>query len=260
MSFRDIYWCDSCAKKKIGVSVERDPNSKDTCEYHKGYSCKKKDAFDKHIKTMRHIESVANNNNLMNTIECIHCNMKFTKEMFLQHKERNQILWLCKKSYWSEFSSCNNFVTDTGKRYNSIKVLKEVMESKSKFGYNKKTLDDKYGELWVDKIEKDKHRDIKYQQFKEQRDNKLREQMENKNKKLGIKPKPTPPPSPSPSVASDDSYTSDIERPIIEAEQICGICCGIFNDDEYSVKILEHFEIKLCNCGDSTDEEEIKII
>jgi len=222
------YWCDNC-----------------------NFTCNKKDHWKQHINSLKHKRKLTDERYAEGNIQCIHCNEFFTKESYKRHKERNQLFWLCKNSYWTDFCSCNNFVSETGKRYEDIRQLKDVMEKKGRYGYNKKKLDDEYGKLWLEKLEKDKHRDLKFKQLKEQRDNKLREEIENKNKKVVIK-SPSPPPSPT---NSDDSYISDVEKPIIDEDQYCDVCGGTYNDDENPIKILEHFKIKLCNCGDSSDEE-----
>ena len=219
----DKYWCESCVKLKIGTCVALDPKSVDTNEYYKCYSTDKKDSYLKHLASVKHNENKHEEIKEEHSVVCPHCNTKMYKEIWLQHKKRNELLWLCKSmgSEWTKYSSCNNFITDTGKRFNNVKSLKDCMENKSKYGRTKKTIKDAYNERAIDS------------------GNKTKEQVLIENKENNVK-------------EEKKEFTCASE---FVFEEYCPFCGFGSNYEDYDEERMKLLGVKYCVCGESTEED-----
>ena len=285
-----IYFCDSCYIEKSGVSKEFDPDSVNTNFYRKPFSCVKKEHWEKHIKTDKHIKNIAFHNNLRDDIinECIYCDVRLDDRSYSIHKKRNELMWIGKNAGmdWAKDCSCNNFIYN-GKRFNDVKILRNYYDTKHKYSYGKdnninykKLHYDKAIEILNNKAEHikrlqesrkkiDERERKKYEEKvkeREKRDNE-RKQKKDANKKMIEKEIKSNRQYIMNETPSNDDELSEVEKlreerldlnikPIFE--DYCNDCGKADNFiANYPIEKLERWEVDVCKCGDS-DESDIE--
>lgn len=179
-----IYFCDSCFVEKDGVRGDIDPESVNSCVYRKPFSCVKKEQWNRHINTIKHITNVTMYNNFKDECinECRHCKVRLDKRSYIIHMNRNSKYHLSKHMDYAKESSCNNFILD-GRRFNSIEIVRAYYDNKLKYSYgkdNKLNYTKKNFDLALKIIDDKADHEIK---LNESRKEKERKQLEEFNKK-----------------------------------------------------------------------------
>tara|TARA_R110000824_G_C15130270_1_gene668944 strand:- start:314 stop:1129 length:816 start_codon:yes stop_codon:yes gene_type:complete len=267
-----VYWCEVCSIQKEGTSIRLDSDSYKTNTYKKNFGCKTLDAWKNHIKSHKHIKSVATINCYKDEFifECKHCSEKMDERSYKLHEERNKLLWYSKNYDWAQQSSCNNFIWNS-KRYENINILREIVNSSKIYitkEERKKKLFAKAFELVNNQEEYDKQIDIARQAAKEKAkslfEEKKQKQMEreqahlnkNKNKEPIVK-------NIQMVIEDEEDEVEEVELkkddlnipPIFDDDDACSNC-GLYQNFlvEYKQEKLDRYSIKICDCTDSESE------
>tara|TARA_R110002096_G_scaffold134606_3_gene285846 strand:+ start:344 stop:1033 length:690 start_codon:yes stop_codon:yes gene_type:complete len=121
---QSVYWCDICYKKGANI---------DGTLKRKFYSCYLTRDWLGHKDTKKHKKLCKEVEEDEDNIECKWCNIKFSKEGYALHSERNKPLWDMKKIGSCKGMICNEFINeDDEKRYSSFDDYKASKLPKSK--------------------------------------------------------------------------------------------------------------------------------
>lgn len=126
---KQLYWCDVCYKNGCnhdGESIKR------------FFGCYSEQAYSKHCGTAKHKKLQKEVNEDPMSIECKHCNKKFSQVGYANHCHRNSDLWKWQKIGHSLAMQmkCNNFIVKDEKRptiekrYESIEAYKKSLKEK----------------------------------------------------------------------------------------------------------------------------------
>lgn len=249
---QSTYFCDHCYKE--------DHNQIKT--FFNRYS---KTDYIRHIKTKKHLKQCLKIKEDENSILCKECNTLFSPEGYEVHRKRNQEMW--DMSSWTRKESkltCNNIVID-GKRFGSIgqwsKWL-DLQENKvPEKRKNKKSINNyTISELLPPTYEESESEIEEKEKVEKPKQNK-------KKKKLII-------------IGSEEwkrIYNKEVEEELSDYDELCGekpifaeLCddpqCSLpQNDEGYSSYHLDKWNIEVCRCCDTTDDEndtvmDIKVI
>ena len=225
-TYQPTYFCDHCYKE-------------DHNEIKTFFSRYKKTDYTRHIKTKKHLKQclLVEKEKDDNKILCKECNTYFSKEGYEVHRKRNQSMWDMNEGIKKDYKwTCNNFVVN-GKRHGSRAHW------------------DKWADLEENKVPQKR---------------KSKKSIHNNNYTITEKP---------PSYTESESEV-DIEEEevvieeVIEEEEVesdyderCGerpifanlcddpLCQLPQNDEEYSPHHLSKWDIDVCRCCDTTDDE-----
>ena len=113
---RELFRCDYCQIQKFDSETQNYINVP--------FICDTSAQWKQHITRPKHCMNVARNDNLVDdlVIECKHCNGRFTKEQYKEHKAHNSLLWVSNNAIYKD-CSCNNFIFN-GKRFENLALLK----------------------------------------------------------------------------------------------------------------------------------------
>ena len=219
---QSTYFCDHCYKE--------DHNNIKTFFNRYG-----KSDYTRHLKTKKHLKQLLQSKEKDDSkMLCKECNTYFSKEGYEVHKKRNQSMWDMNPHTIEQYKwTCNNFVVN-GKRFGSKlhwskwldleeNKVPQKRKSKKSIQNNNYTITDippTYEES--EKEESDKEESDKEESDKE--------------------------------VESDYDENCG-ERPIFK--NICDDpLCGLSkNDEDYSPFHLEKWNIDICRCEDTTDDD-----
>ena len=228
---QSTFFCDHCFKE--------DHNEIKT--FFNSYS---KTDYTRHIKTKKHlkqcfkVEKDDNPNNML----CKECNTYFSKEGYEVHKKRNQSMWDMNEWTKKELKlKCNNIVIN-GKRFSSInhwskwldleenkvpqkrKSKKSIQTNNYTLTHDPPTYEESENETDIDKEEVIEEEVIEEEVIEEEQE--------------------------------ESDYDDRCgERPIF-AELCEDPLCGLpQNDEGYSSFTLEKWDIDVCRCCDTTDDE-----
>ena len=98
-----VYFCDVCSKETINGKGELEVDF---------FNCNTKQKWLRHDKTAKHLKLCKKIEDDPMSIECKHCNQKFSQVGYAIHCTRNKSLWDMKKIGHSEVKdlTCNNIV------------------------------------------------------------------------------------------------------------------------------------------------------
>jgi len=256
---QSTYFCDHCYKE-------------DHNEVKTFFNRYKKTDYTRHIKTKKHLKQCLKIKEDENSILCKECNTLFSPEGYEVHRKRNQEMW--DMSSWTRKElklTCNNIVID-GKRFGSIgqwskwldlqenKVPEKRKNKKSINNYNTIELPPPtYEERESEIEEKEKEEKVEEEKSKQNK----------KKKKLII-------------IGSEEwkriyNKEEEVEQELSDYDELCGekpifaeLCddpqCSLpQNDEGYSSYHLDKWNIEVCRCCDTTDDEndtvmDIKVI
>jgi len=280
-----MFFCDSCYTEKDGIRKDLDPDSVNTCVYRQPFRCVKREQWLRHLKTDKHCRNVATNNNIKDELinECKHCHVRLDDRSYKIHTQRNYMLWASKGFDWTKDCSCNNFIYE-GQRFNTFGALREYMNNKQMYSYGKQKKIDYRKKLYdeANKILEDKEKHVKQMLEARQRsEDKLRKELTEKRAKEAkeIEEKRKKKADKLPTVEQpitmtiEDEYNklNDVKdkykdrndasiKPIWDDDDMCCECGLVTNAwKEYPQEKLDRWEVKLCECEDSSSEDE-KII
>ena len=113
---QSVYWCDICYKKGANI---------DGTLKRKYYSCYLSRDWLGHLNSKKHKKLCKEVEEDEDNIVCKWCNIKFSKEGYVLHSERNKPLWDMKKIGSCKGMICNDFINeDDEKRYSSFNDYK----------------------------------------------------------------------------------------------------------------------------------------
>ena len=282
-----VFSCDYCSIEKFNSEIQGYEKV--------SFSCRTLHHWKQHIARQKHCINIAKNLNLEEDLveQCVHCDGMYTKDQYDKHKERNQLLWVMKQT--SEIytdCSCNHFIMGT-KRFATIKELKDYAEikqiysygQKNNIGYTRKNYD-KAMEIIKNKeehevklMEAGKRKDQemmeaykkkKAKQKQEEEKKKLEKDKKKEEKKEEKKAGSVQPTKEK--VIDNLELIVDLDETPVEKQKRERLDCNIppvFHDDdactncglyqnfivEYSEEKLERYNIKICQCGEDTDDE-----
>jgi len=250
---RELFRCDYCEIQKF---------NSETQEYiDLPFKCGTKAQWLQHIARPKHCLNVARNKNLEDdlVVECKHCSGLFTKKQYEKHKNRNIVLWWSKDDIYKD-CSCNNFIYND-KRFESLELLKVYAEcryenGRKKYNYTPQPKKVKsFSERSKELSKKLKEKEIEKEIEKENSEQPLKEKIidsdnitmsieEEFNTLNGL------------SALEEDPKTDLNVPPVWDSEDICGLCGKPDNSfREYSEQKLKNYDVKLCDCEDSSDSD-----
>lgn len=259
-SYKELYWCDSCSSNKLDIKNDK--------EYKSFFSCYTTQQYSKHLKTNKHLENIKIIEEDSDSILCKYCNKKFSKVGYEVHKTRN-------KNWWRLGNigniSCNNFIKGK-QRVTSFNELTKKKEKQQRTkvgsfspitqsyrppnGYNKEEENPlivcRYcnGALFTSQY--DTKFLTQHETFicncsdeKQLEQEKQYEKKEKEKLSWGTKGDIIP---------STDAEVDYTQKPYFEDN--CPICYLPINLEEYnySIKILDKWNINTCGCTDIDTE------
>jgi hypothetical protein len=214
---QSTYFCDRCYKE-------------DHNEIKIFFNRYSKTDYTRHLKTKKHLKTCLKIEKDENSILCKECNTLFSPEGYEVHRKRNQEMW--EMTSWTRKElklTCNNIVID-GKRFGSIGIWSK----------------------WLDLQE-----------------HKIKQKRKSKKSINNYNIIELPPPTYEESESEIEEEKKEVEEEIVlsDYDELCGekpifaeLCemplCGLpQNDEGYSSYHLDKWNIDVCRCADTTDDE-----
>ena len=185
--------------------------------------------FVKHLTIKKHLDNCRIIDEDPASIECKCCKEKFSVEGFKVHKERNQHLWQIKRYLgdMGKYLTCNRFQwEDGGRRFSTFKELLE---------HRDKQVVKAVGTKKIKKI-------TTFKESYKKTNFSYRPDFQNKSKQERAE------------IIDKEEYEETGERPQLE---MCELCYKYIDEDnKYSLNHLTKWDMKLCNCVWTTDDED----